>query len=137
MPLGSVADPDPAFHSDADPDPTFQTDADPDPTFHFDAGPNLGPAFHFEADPDQAFHFDPDPDPAFHFDTGSDPAIQNDPDPQHCPDDLLTKHILVSLPECRLCSTDKDGPTYDREDSLKGEAGGLQGILQNTRTQRL
>jgi hypothetical protein len=24
---------------------------------------------------------------------------------------------------------EKDGPTYDREDSLEGEAGGLQGIL--------
>jgi hypothetical protein len=33
--VGSVADTDPAFHSDADPDPTFQSDADPDPNTHF------------------------------------------------------------------------------------------------------
>ncbi len=48
------------------------------PPFHFNASPDPGPAFHFEADPDPAFYFD-------------NPAIQNDPDPQHCLEGSLTK----------------------------------------------
>ncbi len=78
----SVADPDPAVHSDANPDPIFPYDADPDPTMLFfpdldhlmlQNDPLRLPPFHFDADPDPA--------PAFHFHADQNPASQNDANP--------------------------------------------------------